>query len=308
MESISLPYRANLGNRLLEIFQTALNRINAGLNYFTNIELVVSSNKQQDEFFRSTFLIGIVSILESYISDSTLSFLCCFPGKLPDKNIKLDDIANSGSIKHVIDEISSRFLHELIYKSLPEIITISLSFFDKKAALDSNLIADITEIKCTRDVYVHSNGSPNETYLRKTGDKSRAEPNKKLDLSNQYLKTALSKIKNFIQSFHQKGPSKFLHYNKTETFRKMWEQTCLSKRVQFDEAWLMVENDDLVRPIDKEYFWSHSEKGLYDFFLRIYSDTSPKITTDFMYGLYKWSSKTPEGKIMRSWIDDPFWF
>ena len=166
-------------------------------------------------------------------------------------------------------------------------------------------------IKATRDVYTHSNGTSNKTYQRKASSFAREELGRKLPLHDDYLLNARDKIEELINSYHSNGPSKFLSYNRVRAFEEMWTVTCLGKLVPFNDAWEITDND-MVRPKEISWAWSGGEQALYDFFRQIYNSFhTSKHGPDHNFLAYAsriWPADTPEGQVLRSWIDAQFHF
>ena len=126
----------------------------------------------------------------------------------------------------------------------------------------------VNEIKCTRDIYVHSNGISNHTYERKVGARSRARVGHELPLTDDYLSGSKEKIEEVIKDFHNKGPSNYLEYNRVRAFEEMWNMTRLSTLVKFEDAWEKQPDGffgEIVVPRDINWVWSGSEEALYQF-------------------------------------------
>jgi hypothetical protein len=162
------------------------------------------------------------------------------------------------------------------------------------------------EVKATRDLYVHNNGKVNDQYLRKAGKKARSKDlNGKIPIDLDYINSASELAKAFISAIEDEITKKYSHCTKESVFREMWNTTRCGELLNFDIQWELSK-----KPYHKKNFewpWSSSEKALFDFFQTVFLQNSKDIDTDMYYALYRWSPETPEGKVMRSWLESPFY-
>ena len=86
----------------------------------------------------------------------------------------------------------------------------------------------------------------------------------------------------------------------------MWDATCLSRRIEFETAWKIIDSSK-IRPIDlKEKFeFSSSEMEVYNLFRHIYNNT---YKVDFAFYFQRWKPQSNEHQIAISWLDNQFYF
>lgn len=299
--------RAYLGKHLKEKHDNTINNLVQGKKYFKEVNNSVKLEQIQNEFHKSTYLIGIVSFLEAYISDILNEYLICFPGEIDDKSFNISSIPSVGSILGIIKKSTNKNIYDLTYESLKVVIRTCEDKFNFNDKIDDTIIKKIYEIKLSRNIVIHSNGIANETYVKKAGDNKRAKDGEKISLPNSYLINSTNEIIDFIDKFNSLMPQVYKEWGRIKTFKEMWEFTALNDLLKFEEAWKVEEDDDMVRPkkTAKKHPWSSSEKALYDFFLNIYGGNEE---LDIYYLFYKWPSDSPEGQIILSWLDSPFYF
>ena len=161
LNNITIARRASLGRNLIESHSSALERLRVAAEYFELIETSLSLNEKYDDFHRANYLIGIVSIMEVYLTNVICEFLVCFPGHLEDKGFKLDELSRSGSTLSLIEQSANKFVHQLTYMPVMEAVEISLNKFNNSAKIDDSLVGNISEIKSVKsrpDVYQQKSG------------------------------------------------------------------------------------------------------------------------------------------------------
>jgi hypothetical protein len=110
-------------------------------------------------------------------------------------------ILEAYSIDEVLNEVIANHIHSAFYASpmkyfqyIEETLSISIPR-DQKATY--------SEIKATRDIYVHNGGVANKLYLQKAGKLARAENGDLLPLDEHYFASAISCMKNIILSVYR---------------------------------------------------------------------------------------------------------
>ncbi len=310
MHLLTIARRADFGDSLKTLFRNARARLQSGASYHKMVGSSLALDKVQREFHESTYLAGLVSIAEALLTDMASEFLVRYPGHIKDKNLPLDTLATAGSVGAAIESLSAKTINDWSYGRLGEFVKQVVLLYDKKASLDASLLDEISELKATRDVFIHGSGEVNKIYLSKAGDQARSKRlGSKLELGGAYLANAEVVVNKFVAALEAIVPDDMKRLGKASTFRAMWEATVLSKFVPFDKGWVM-ESEDMVRPNDEglSWGWSGSEKMLLDFFLGIYNEEHPSREHDVMSALRRWPPSTNEGKVIMSWFDSPFWF
>ena len=310
MHLLTISRQAHFGDALKTRFEQARSQLEIGHSYCLAVSGVKLLNADQRKFHQATYLTGLVSLMESLVYDLGFEYLMCYPGRLTGKNIKLDLLSKAGSVGKIVEELVLKELNELSYNRFGLFVEDVVNLFNKNVEVDRNLLAELSEVKATRDVYVHAGGKINSIYLSKAGDKARSRVvGNELNLGEDYIRNIEVIFDQFISELEKIVPQKFFESGRATTFKAMWEATCLAKIVPFDKGWFL-EGRDMVRPKDEvvEWRWSDSERPLLNFFLGIYSEDYPGRNNDVMTALRCWSPETDEGKVMMSWFDNPFWF
>jgi len=307
MNELTVARRARLGETLADRYDQLKGELKVADSYLRAVGQAAELAPEARRFHLASFLMGLQALLEAYMADVSTEFLIAFPGHIRDKQLSLDALLKSGSVVGAIEEAAARTIRDATYRRFPDMAGTMLGWFNNSAPLDAKLLALVNEVKCTRDAYTHGGGVATSIYVDKTGSEARAEPGRLLPLTEHYVCSALERVSQFVDEFHAKGSSRYLSYGKAKAIEEMWNATCLSRLVPFAKAW-RIEKDDMVRPLDPDWLWSSSEEALYHFFLGIYNVRYPTRTVDAFEALRRWSPGTPEGRVILSWMESPFWF
>lgn len=310
MNLISVARRANLGHSTKKGYDQALSKLKVAKEYNVNVSTLLEDSGEHLEFHKANYLIGILSILEAYISDTLFEYLVCYPGHTNEKNISFDTVAKAGSIGELSKASALKKLNELNYKKFSDFHDVFSTTLSLTSKFNEDILNLISEIKATRDIYVHANGICNEIYISKSGRLSRSEVGKKLPITAEYIKHSEEKIEEYIKLVYSGVPEKIKGYGRVKAFKEMWFAGGLSSLRPFDDFWESNVDQDMVRPKQElfDFAWSGSEKAAVDFFLGIYSRDHPERKTDLMYALMKWPPSTNMGRVIISWAEYPFWF
>lgn len=310
MNFVNVARRAKLGYATKKGYDQAVSKLNIAKKYNRKISTILSEKDEHFEFHSANYLIGLLSIMEAYISDTLFEFLVCYPGHTNEKNLNFDAVAKSGSIAELAKSGAQKKINELSYKKFSEYHEGFASILGFKNSIDSNLLNSIAEIKATRDIYVHANGVCNEIYLQKSGSLARSSAGKRLPIDSTYIKSAEIYIENYLSSVYTEIPEKIKTFGRVKAFEEMWRSTELSKVKEFSDIWEIDFTEDMVRPKAEafEYGWSGSEQAAFDFFLGIYSQDHPERKTDLMYAVTRWPPSSGVGRVIVSWMESPFWF
>lgn len=76
-------------------------------------------------------------------------------------------------------------------------------------SIDIEIKNKYVEINATRDLIVHNNGIVNEFYIRKSGDRARAQPGDRINVDFEYFDESISCIKDLVISIHKQLETKF---------------------------------------------------------------------------------------------------
>lgn len=301
----TISFRANLLLRCNKCIKTSTQNF-ARWESLIDAVKSVQLDASQRELLNSARLAGLVTIVESVLNDILVEALVAYPGKLCKKQVTVQELNNTGSCLATFMLVAQKTANDMAYLNFKEYLKVWQDYVGELSSLSENHIGDFAEIKATRDVYVHNNGKPNEIYERKAGIKTRqTDTNGKLPIDDRYLQGASALSASIMDAVSTTIESHYGNCTKETIFREMWEATCCGEMVPFDQQWEVS-----THPYHRKEFnwlWSHSEKALFDVFLRIFHTQSPDITTDIQYALYRWSPDTAEGQVIRSWIEDPFY-
>jgi hypothetical protein len=306
--------RAQLGFTLKEKHDEALRKLSTARAFDASVRRAQFA-PDQTTFYGEILLMGVWGVLEAFLTDIGVEHLTCFPGALQSKQFSLEGIAKSGACSTLIREAAVKEVSDLSYGTFPNMVEKLQEMFNFKHPLDGALLDELNEVKCTRDVYVHGKGLANAIYQRKAGKQARTGLDRKLPLDETYLAGAISKAEKLVNEFFAGGPANYLGFGKVRAFREMWEASCLNRMMPFEKAWedggpLVKGGEHVVRPTQEalHWAWSHSEKAIFDFFLAIFNPSLKQRTTDTIDALGRFSPSTPEGQIITSWMESPFWF
>lgn len=300
----TISFRANLLNKCLKYTSRANDIINKWIRLSDEAEKL-RLDDELSELILSARLSGLVTAVETLLNDILANVYVAYPLKLGKKTITVQDLNSSGTYIQAIKNIANSAVNEISYKSFRDYWVEWQNIVAKLPKISEDQINQFSEVKATRDLYVHNNGMVNELYLRKAGDKAREQKNSKVPLSQEYLDKVSELSIFFIETIKEGIIIKFGHCTKESVFREMWDATCCGKMVNFDTQW-EVSKQPYHRK-DYTWGWSSSEKAVFDFFLTIFHRNSEDISTDINYALYRWSSETSTGKVLRSWLESPFY-
>lgn len=310
MNLISVARRAKLGYKTRKGYEQAIDKLRVAKEYNNKVSIFLRGDKGHSKFHNANYLIGLLSIMEAYMSDMLLEYIVCYPGHSNEKTIRFDSISKAGSIAEIAKNAAEKRVNELTYKKFIEYHEEFSSIIGLENHIESELLGKIAEIKATRDIFVHANGRCNEIYIQKSGARARAHIGEELPLLDEYISISEKAIEEYISGLYNEIPERIKTFGRANAFKEMWDCCELSRVKNFDEAWDLELDSDMVKPKDSvfDYGWSGSEQAAFDFFLGVYSMDHPKRRTDLMAAMNRWPPNTGVGKVMISWMESPFWF
>ena len=99
-------------------------------------------------------------------------------------------------------EKATQKILDLAYGRFDKFIATLLGAFDISTSIDSNLIENVNEIKCTRDCLIHADGKANVLYLQKAGGKARVhKKGDVLKIDYKYFENSVSETLTLINEF-----------------------------------------------------------------------------------------------------------
>jgi hypothetical protein len=299
--------QATLGSFLIKKRDEVVRAITTGKQYLAETA-TLSLSPESQSFHHQAYLGAIYSTFEGYLLDTAEEMLACFPEKLRDSDIKLQDVVKPQS--DFISDMVEKQTDSLSYKRFQAITEVVMKYFQPKPFVSAAMPV-VQEFKATRDIYVHNSGRWNAIYSAKAGPNARKEPRRgPLPLDHAYLEAGTDAAIAFVNDFHAQGPRQYERFNKTKAFGEMWKASALEKIMTFSDAWSVEASTDIARPTEKAlgWAWSHSEKYLFDFFLAIFSKSHPALNSSIQDAITRWPIDTPSGQVMLSWMRSPFYF
>lgn len=306
MHLLTVARRATLGPTIVRRHDVAASELDAAHSLLSTVLTLPDLPAGQERLARSNYLVGLISLVEAYAADMAVEILVAYPGKLSAKVVDVESLSRSGSIVDAIQIAAESHVQRVTRQAFGEWFGELLSLFDPSAPIDQATVSQASEIALTRNLLVHNGGIVNNTYLASAGRLGRAEEGKAIPLDDAYLAASRDSLVSLLDEFHQRGPSRFEDRDRVRAFREMWEASTLQNLVGFDVAWEIGPRHALYKR-DFQWGWSPSEKMLFDFFLTIFNPRHPDLEFGVVDALRRWPAPYVEGRIIRSWLDSPFW-
>lgn len=310
LDLLTIANRARLGTSIQSSINNSRNRID-------KIRVIVDKIESSDDFVKDEkkqelefSIIGIISILEQQMNDMLYQIYVSYPGKLGKKQFEITDLQEKGSLLELFYDKATQKILDLAYGRFDKFVDSFLNAFDIKSnQIDPNLVADINEIKCTRDCLIHSNGKATGLYMSKAGSKARvSSKGDTLCIDMAYFAGSVSKVMTFISDIESLIPDQYKVSNKAYVFKQMWDATCLHQRFEFEEVW-EIQSPQMIRPIDMsdDRGFSTSEMEIYNLFRYAFGGDD-KYKVDFALLFERWEPSTNEYQIAMSWLNNQFFF
>jgi hypothetical protein len=176
-----------------------------------NLRKLVSSLKDQissKEYIQA--LVFIVSIVESYLSSNLIRLLRAYPKKLlvstkgkelqasESYSVDMREIVAAASIDDIVDTRARQRVRDAMYASPKQYLSYfsSISGFKPTPEAWNAFI----ELKATRDLYVHGDGTINEIYIEKVGTSGRGQVGDMAIVDSQYFDKSISCLKEVMSN------------------------------------------------------------------------------------------------------------
>lgn len=185
------------------------------------------------------FVLGVASF-ESMVQDMVEYYLRMVPHKLPkiERRLTKEDLLGGNMLKRVIQETVEKWS----YGSLGEMVG-RLSETLSIAGPDQGLLDDLTEIKETRNLLLHSDLVVNERYRQNAGEKARTPGcSGKLSVEGAYWADSLDLFRKAVEEIHGQVMDKYGKYRRAGVWRRLWERLFTSPVMQFDDYWSVSED------------------------------------------------------------------
>lgn len=310
LDLLTIANRARLGTSIQSSINNSKNRID-------KIRVIVDKIESSDDFDEDEkkqeielCIIDIMSILEQQMSDMLYQIYVSYPSKLGKKQFEITDLQEKGSLLELFYDKATLKILDLAYGRFDKFVDSFLNAFDISSnQLDPDLVADINEIKCTRDCLIHSNGKATGLYMSKAGKKARvSSKGDMLCVDMAYFDESVRKVLTFISVIESLIPNQYKVSNKAYVFKQMWDATCLHQRYEFEEVW-EINSPQMISPIDisDDRGFSTSELEVYNLFRYAFGGDN-KYKVDFALLFERWEPNTNEYQIAMSWLNNQFFF
>jgi hypothetical protein len=153
-------------------------------------------------------LVFVVAIAEDYITDIILAILMAYPRKIlisakgndGARAVDLKAIIEKGDVEAILREEAMSRLNEVMYASPAQYA----AYFEKVTGfgLGSHL-GEYIELKATRDLLVHNDGTINDIYLGKAGASARGSAGQKIAVDTAYFEHSVRTLKNISSTIYR---------------------------------------------------------------------------------------------------------
>ncbi len=309
LDLLTIANRATLGTDIQTSIDNSKARIDQIKAIVGKIEASGAFTQEEKAKELEFSIIGVVSILEQHLNDVLYHIYVAFPSKLGKRQFDIAELQEKGSLLEMFYDKATQRILDLAYGRFEKFVIAFLEAFEIQTQIDADLIADVNEIKCTRDCLIHSNGKANALYMSKAGAKARVqEKGDTLKTDKHYFTDSADKLIDFISKIEALIPQKYKESTKAYVFKQMWDATCLSRRVQFEQVW-NIESPSVLSAIDLDnnFGFSTSEMEVYNLFRYAFGG---RIDQKVDYALFfeRWEPSTNEYQIAMSWLNNQFYF
>ena len=148
-------------------------------------------------------LVPAVAVTESYLAESLALIFRAFPRKLggKDKKVDLNLILAADDIRSLLEEVITNEINRAFYASPTNYFAYVEDVLSVKIPDDRK--STYSEIKATRDIYVHNGGIANRLYRQKAGRLARAEAGDPLPLDEVYFASVITCMKGVVQGIYE---------------------------------------------------------------------------------------------------------
>lgn len=154
------------------------------------------------QFYITEYLVAstfqqFASLFEDFVFGVMRQWLLAYPQSLARKQLPFSVILEAADLKAVKLEAVNRELNELNYKKVREWFAYLEGMAKLKCPTDDE-IDRLTEIKATRDVYVHNRGVASSIYEEKSGAKKRCKAGERLEIPEHYHRESWELIRKVV--------------------------------------------------------------------------------------------------------------
>jgi len=176
-------------------------------NVIDEKDIPVLAQRYVSGYLASATFQQFIAQFETYIFKFLKIWLNQYPHKYADRKISFQEIINSSSKDEIVEKVIDKNLKTLAYSQPAEWFNFIDDIVNLKS-ISSDQIAELSEIKASRDVLVHNNGVVNEIYVAKSGTQARFRPGEKLELPENYHRASWALIKELVQNISDEAIKK----------------------------------------------------------------------------------------------------
>jgi hypothetical protein len=157
-------------------------------------------------------LVFIINVVEDYLSSNVVRILQAYPRKLlistkgkelgPGATyaVEMRDLIDAGSLEAIIRQKAEQRTRDAMYASPIQYMAYFSSV--TSIAVDEAVWASYAEIKATRDLYVHSDGTVNDVYIDKAATRARFSKGQKALVDSTYFDASASCMKHLMSDVY----------------------------------------------------------------------------------------------------------
>lgn len=173
-------------------------------------------------------ILQLVTITETLLNYILKEILIEFPGKIPSKRkMDIETALSANSLEEIKISIIETILNEIAYKS-PKDYADEFQKITGLNLLEFPPYHRYIELKATRDIHIHNNGTANEIYINKAGMMARVKSGNYLPVDIQYFLHSYEsslQITEFLEKELDKiWPSNNYRENKKKSLNKTIEE------------------------------------------------------------------------------------
>lgn len=252
-------------------------------------------NNEDSIILEGLFALGVASFEHSII-DTLRTLLNYIPDKL---DVKSESISKQQLIDgNPLEQAIENKVNSVSYKSLPDII----NYFTKISGIPENIVtedelADLIEIKATRNLLIHNNLIVNSFYKETAGVKARqGQGNRhRLVINQDYLFESLVIMRSILRKFKRKLKLKYKDFTKIKAMKSLFAYIFQTPVMKFENEFDVDEDRDVISNLKSETSMkgnlSSSETLFYNIWVAHSHGKKFEFDRGYFYGLDKRNRK-----------------
>ncbi|WP_425659578.1 hypothetical protein [Tenacibaculum ascidiaceicola] len=252
-------------------------------------------NNEDSIILEGLFALGVASFEHSII-DTLRTLLNYIPDKL---DVKSESISKQQLIDgNPLEQAIENKVNSVSYKNLPDII----SYFTKISGIPENIVtedelADLIEIKATRNLLIHNNLIVNSFYKETAGAKARqGQGNRhRLVINQDYLFESLVIMRSVLRKFKRELNLKYKDFTKIKAMKSLFAYIFQTPVMKFENEFDVDEDRDVISNLKPETSMkgnlSSSETLFYNIWVAHSHGNKFEFDRGYFYGLDKRNRK-----------------